>query len=90
MTQIPSLPPQIGNQMYQKGQTGMNPMNNGLILQQMMGLSGKMNNLNQNINKGTDEGEIEQNNIMMKGGLIQNNIENIFGVNGIGVGLNNS
>ena len=92
MTQMPSLAPQIGNQMYQMGQLGMNPMNNGLLLQQMMGLTGNMNNLNQNINKPADEGEIEQysQNNMMNGGIMQNNIENNMGVNGIGVGLNNN
>jgi hypothetical protein len=92
MNQIPNLAPQIGNQIYQMGQMGMNPMNNGLILQQMMGLTGNMNNLNQNINKGTDEAEIEQysQNNMINGGIIQNNIENNMGANRMGVGLNNN
>ena len=92
MTQMTNLAPQIGNQVYQMGQVGINPMNNGLILQQMMGLTGNINNLNQNINRGTDEGEIDQysQNNIMNGGIMPNNIENNMGVNGIGVGLNNS
>ena len=92
MPQMVNLQPQIGNQMYQIGQIGMNQMNLGLNFQQMMGLTGNINNLNQNINKSGDEGEIEQynQNNMMNSGIIQNNLENNMGVNGMGVGLNNN
>jgi hypothetical protein len=91
LAQMPNLTPQIGNQIYQMQQMGMSPMNLGLNLQQMqqmMGLSGNINNLNQNINKGNED-EIEQfsQNNMMNTGMIQNNIENNVGMN---IGLNNN
>ena len=94
LAQMPNLTPQIGNQIYQMQQMGMNPMNLGLNLQQMqqmMGLSGNINNLNQNMNKG-DEGEVEQYNPnnMMTGGIIPNNLENNMGVNQISQGLSNN
>ena len=85
--------PQMANLIPQMGQLGVNPMNLGLNLQQMMGLNGNMNNLNQNINKGTEDGETNQFGInnMMNGGITQNNMENNnIGVNPIGVGLNNN
>ena len=92
MGQIPNLPAQIGNQIYPMGQIGMNQMNFGLNLQQMMGLTGNINNLTPNINKNNDETEIEQynQNNMINQGMMQNNIENNMGVNGMGVGLNNN
>ena len=91
LAQMPNLTPQLGNQIYQMQQMGINPMNLGLNLQQMqqmMGLSGNINNLNQNMNKG-DEGEVEQYNPnnMMTGGIIPNNLENNMGVNQISQGL---
>ena len=94
LAQMPNLTPQLGNQIYQMQQMGMNPMNLGLNLQQMqqmMGLSGNINNLNQNMNKG-DEGEVEQYNPnnMMTGGIIPNNLENNMGVNQISQGLSNN
>jgi hypothetical protein len=94
LAQMPNLTPQIGNQIYQMQQMGMNPMNLGLNLQQMqqmMGLSGNINNLNQNMSKG-DEGEVEQynQNNMMTGGIIPNNLENNIGVNQMSQGLNNN
>ena len=94
LSQMPNLTPQIGNQIYQMQQMGMNPMNLGLNLQQvqqMMGLSGNINNLNQNMNKG-DEGEVEQynQNNMMTGGIIPNNLENNMGVNQMNQGLSNN
>ena len=91
MPQIPNLNPQIGNQIYQMQQMGLNPMNLGINIQQMMGLSGNINNLNQNMNK-TGEGEMEQynQNNMMNPGIIQNNIENNVGFNGINQCLNNN
>jgi hypothetical protein len=94
LAQMPNLTPQIGNQIYQMQQMGMNPMNLGLNLQQMqqmMGLSGNINNLNQSMNKG-DEGEVEQynQNNMMTGGIIPNNLENNIGVNQMSQGLNNN
>ena len=87
---IPNLNPQIGSQFSQMGQLGMNQMNFGLNLQQMIGLTGNMNNLNQNINKGAEDGDMEQfnRNNMMNGGIIQNTMEGNVGVNG--VGLNNN
>ena len=90
-SQIPTIPAQVGNQFTQMGQLGMNPMNFGMNLQQMMGLTGNMNNLNQGINKN-ENGEMDQftpSNVM-SGGMIQNNLENNLGVNGIGVGINNN
>ena len=94
LAQMPNLTPQIGNQIYQMQQMGMSPMNLGLNLQQMqqmMGLSGNINNLNQNMSKG-DEGEVEQynQNNMMTGGIIPNNLENNIGVNQMSQGLNNN
>jgi hypothetical protein len=94
LAQMPNLTPQIGNQIYQMQQMGMNPMNLGLNLQQMqqmMGLSGNISNLNQNMSKG-DEGEVEQynQNNMMTGGIIPNNLENNIGVNQMSQGLNNN
>ena len=94
LAQMPNLTPQLGNQIYQMQQMGINPMNLGLNLQQMqqmMGLSGNINNLNQNMNKG-DEGEVEQYNPnnMMTGGIIPNNLENNMGVNQISQGLSNN
>jgi hypothetical protein len=94
LAQMPNLTPQIGNQIYQMQQMGMSPMNLGLNLQQMqqmMGLSGNISNLNQNMSKG-DEGEVEQynQNNMMTGGIIPNNLENNIGVNQMSQGLNNN
>ena len=94
LAQMPNLTPQIGNQIYQMQQMGMSPMNLGLNLQQMqqmMGLSGNINNLNQNMSKG-DEGEVEQynQNNMMTGGIIPNNLENNMGVNQMSQGLSNN
>ena len=99
--QIPGIPPgtmgipqmpNLVSQMGQMGQLGLNPMSLGLNLQQMMGLTGNMNNLTQNINKGTEDGETNQFGVnnMMTGGLAQNNIENNLGINPVGVGLNNN
>ena len=94
LAQMPNLTPQIGNQIYQMQQMGMSPMNLGLNLQQMqqmMGLSGNINNLNQNMSKG-DEGEVEQynQNNMMTGGIIPNNLENNIAVNQMSQGLSNN
>ncbi len=87
---IPNLTPQIGNQFSQMGQLGMNQMNFGLNLQQMIGLTGNMNNLNQNINKGAEDGDMDQfnRNNLMNGGMIQNTMEGNVGVNAMG--LNNN
>ena len=85
LPQIPTITPQLGNQFNQLGQLGINPMNLGLNLQQMMGLN---NNINPNINKGNED-EIEQfgQNNIMNNGMVQNNMENNVGMN---VGLNNN
>ena len=86
---IPNLNPQIGNQFGQMGQLGLNQMNFGLNLQQMMGLTGNMNN----VNKGEENADMEQytHNNMINTGMMQNNMENNVGVNGVnGIGLNNN
>ena len=90
MPTIPNLNPQMANQLGQMGQIGLNQMNYGLNLQQMMGLSGNINNINQNINKGAEEGDLEQlaHNNMINPGMMQNNMDNNYGVNGFG--LNNN
>jgi hypothetical protein len=82
---LPNLNPQIGNQFNQIGQMGMDALNLGLNLQQMMELAG---NLNQNRNKNEENEQFGQNN-MINGGIPQNNMENI-GLNGIGVDMNNN
>ena len=72
----------LGNQFNQINQLGINQMNLGFNIQQMIGLNGNMNNnLNQNINK---EEMVGQNNVVDTG-MIQQNLENC----GINVGLNN-
>ena len=86
---ITNLNPQIGNQFGQMGQLGLNQMNFGLNLQQMMGLTGNMNN----VNKGEENADMEQytHNNMINTGMMQNNMENNVGVNGVnGIGLNNN
>ena len=94
LAQMPNLTPQIGSQLYQIQQMGMNPMNLGLNLQQMQlmaGLSGNINNINPNMNKG-DEGEVDQfnQNNVITGGIMPNNMENNLGVNGMNQGLGNN
>ena len=93
LSPIPNLNPQLGSQFNQMAQLGMSSMNLGFNLQQMMGINGNMNNINNNLNQNmkNEEGEMEpysQNNIM--GGVIQNGMENNVGINGIGVGINNN
>jgi hypothetical protein len=87
---IPNLNAQIGNQFNQLGQLGMNQMNFGFNLQQMMGLTGNINNTNQNINKGAENVEMEQymQNNMINTGMIKNNMEDNTGVNGLGLNYN--
>ena len=81
---IPNINLQLGNQFNQMGQMGINQMNLGFNFQQIMGLNGNINNINNNINQNikNGEGEIEQfgQNNMMNGGMIQNNIGNNVGI----------
>jgi len=85
MPNMPNLNPQIGNQFNQMGQMGMDTLNLGLNLQQMMELAG---NINQNMNKNEENEQFGQNN-MINRGVPPNNMENI-GLNGIGVDMNNN
>ena len=86
-----TLNAQIGNQFSPLGQLGMNQMNFGLNLQQMMGLPGNMNmnTTNQIINKGENV-EMEQyiQNNMINTGMVNNNMEGNAGVNGLGLNYN--
>ena len=84
---IPNFNPQIGNQ-FQFMHLGMNPMNFGTNLQQMMGLTGNVNNMN----KGEKNWDMKQynSNDMINQSISKNNIENNDGVGVNGIGISNN